>query len=100
MGRYSVDVELAYDRCIADGGELGELECVLRDAAPRWSSRLRIQLEPRVHEPVDERPGALRDAIVAAAAARGPTYHAMVAEYGGVDERLSGSAEVRGASRG
>jgi hypothetical protein len=100
MARHSIDVELVYDRLIADGGELGVLERVLRDAAPRWSSGLRIQLEPREHVPVDDRAGALRDAIVAAAAARGPTYHAMVAEYGGVEERLSGSAEVRGASRG
>jgi len=100
MARHSIDVELAYDRFIADGGELGELELVLREAAPKWSSGRRIQLEPREHEPVDDRPGALRDAIVAAATARGPTYHALVAEYGGVDERRSGSAEVRGASPG
>jgi hypothetical protein len=100
MARVSIDVELAYDRFIADGGELGELERVLREAAPKWSSRLRIQLEPREHEPVDDRSGALGEAIVAAATARGPTYHAMVAEYGGVDERLSGSAEVRGATPG
>ena len=98
MARDSIDVELAYDRFIADGGELEELELVLRESAPRWSSGLRIQLEPREHEPVDDRPGALRDAIVTAATARGPTYHAMVAEYGGVDERRSGSAERRGAS--
>ena len=100
MARHSIDVELAYDRFIADTGELDELELVLREAAPKWSSARRIQLEPREHEPVDDRPGALRDAIVAAATARGPTYHALVAQYGGVDERRSGSAEVRGASPG
>jgi hypothetical protein len=98
MARHTIDVELAFDRFIADGGELEELELVLRKAAPKWSSRLRIQLEPREQAPVDDRPGALGDAIVTAATARGPTYHAMVAEYGGVDERRSGSAEVRGAS--
>ena len=98
MARDSIDVELAYDRFIADGGELEELELVLRKAAPKWSSGLRIRLEPRELEPVDDRAGALRDAIVTAATARGPTYHAMVGEYGGVDERRSGSAEVRGAS--
>jgi hypothetical protein len=89
-----LDVELAYDRLI--DGEITTLEHVLREAAPKWSSDLRIQLEPREHEPVGERP--LRDAIAAAAGARGPTYDALVAEHGGVDERLSGSAEVRGAS--
>ena len=98
MGGQSIDVELAYDRFIANGDELDELERVLREAAPKWSAGLRIQLEPREHEPVDDRSGALRNAIVAAAATRGPTYHAIIAEYGGVDERLSGSAEVRGAS--
>jgi hypothetical protein len=96
--RHSIDVEVAFDRFIGDDGSLGVLERVLREAAPTWSSGLRIQLEPREHEPVDDRPGALSEAIVAAAAARGPLYHATVAEYGGVDERVSGSAEVRGAS--
>jgi hypothetical protein len=98
MARHSIDVELAFDRFIGADGELGELERLLRDAAPKWSSQLRIQLEPRKHEPVDDRPGALPGAIMDAATARGPTYHAMVAEYGGVEERVSGSAEVRGAS--
>ena len=98
MPRHSIDVELAYDRFIADGGELGELERVLRSAAPAWSAGLRIRLASGRREPVGDGPGALQAAVVAAASARGPLYHAMVAAYGGVEERVSGSAELRGAS--
>src|SRR5205823_4157554 len=61
---------------------------------------LRICRSPRDQRSVDAtKPGALRSAVLASAAERGPTYRKLVERYGRPPfERLVGSAELRGAS--
>ncbi|HEY4027421.1 MAG TPA: hypothetical protein VGO86_13410 [Candidatus Dormibacteraeota bacterium] len=95
-----LDGEVVFDRYIVDGDELDVLQTVLVTAAPRWSSRLRIWKGPRDQRAIDaSRPGALREAVLAAASERGPTYAALVRAHGRpAMERISGSAELRGST--
>ena len=95
-----IDAELVLERSLASGDGLDILQEVLAAAAPRWISKLRIWRSSRDQRPIDAgKPGALRRAMLAAAAERGATYHMLVERYGRPSaERLVGSAELRGAS--
>lgn len=69
------------------------------EAAPQWCTRLRVLRSAREQIPVDvSQLGALRAAVLEMATKRGSTYQALVERGGPGDERVFGSAEVRGAS--
>lgn len=94
-----LDLEVVCDRYLGAPGELEVLQDLLIEAAPRWCTRLRVLRSAREQIPVDaSQPGGLRAAVLEMAIRRGPTYRALVERYGPGDERLSGSAELRGAS--
>jgi hypothetical protein len=95
-----IDAEVVLERSLATSDGLDILQELLATAAPRWASKLRLWRSPRDQRPIDiVKPGALRNAVLAAAAERGATYHMLVERYGRPPaERLSGSAELRGAS--
>jgi hypothetical protein len=98
FGSADLDCEVVFDRYLGADDELDVLQALLVAAAPRWCSKLRVWRGPRDQRLVDVgRPGALRAAVLAAAGERGPTYRALVERYGAGDERLVGSAELRGA---
>jgi hypothetical protein len=94
-----LNAEVIFDRYIGAADDLDLVQAMLLEAAPRWSSVLRVWNSPRDQRPIDAaEPGALRTAVMAAAGARGPTYRALVERYGAGDERLVGSVELRGGS--
>jgi hypothetical protein len=98
FGGADLNCEVVFDRDLGADDDLDVLQAVLVAAAPRWCSRLRVWRGSRDQRLVDAaRPGALRAAVLAAAGERGPTYRALVEWYGAGDERLAGSAELRGA---
>jgi hypothetical protein len=93
-----VDCELVFDRYLGETDDLDVLQEVLLAQAPTWTSKLRVWRSRQDQRFVDpSRPGALKAAVLAAAGERGPTYRALVALAGAGDERLTGSAELRGA---
>lgn len=94
-----IDAEVVLDRSLAMGDALELLQEVLIRAAPEWSSKLRIWMSQDDQRSIDaKKTGALKNAILATAAERGPTYQALVERYGHPPfERLTGSAELRGA---
>lgn len=100
IGSSWIDAEVVLDRSLVSGDGLDILQELLAAAAPRWVSKLRIWRSSRDQRPVDvAEPGALRSAVLAAAAERGATYRMLVERYGRPSsERLLGSAELRGAS--
>ena len=92
-----LDAEVVFDRYLGAADDLKLVQELLREAAPRWCAQLRVWRSPRDQRPVDvAEPGSLRTAVLAAAAERGPTYRALVEQYGPGDERLVGSVELRG----
>lgn len=64
--------------------------------APTWADGLVIWIDRRTQRQV--MPSALRDAILAQAMDRGPTFRAMRTVYGGAPERRTGTTELRGRS--
>ncbi|HEY1543064.1 MAG TPA: hypothetical protein VGG01_11695 [Xanthobacteraceae bacterium] len=96
-----LDAEIVFDRWIEPGDELDVLQSLLATHAPAWCTKLRIWRGPRDQRPVDiSRPGALKEVVLAACYERGPTYRALVEQYGKPEfERPSGSAELRGSHR-
>lgn len=93
-----LDAELLFDRFLQEA-DLDILQEELVRLAPKWTTRLRVWRGPRDQRPIDTAdPAALGRATLAAAAGRGDTYRQLVAEHGvGPAERLTGSAELRGA---
>ena len=99
-GAADLDLQVVCDRYLGAPGELEVLQDLLVEVAPRWSTRLRVLRSAREQIPVDaSQPGALRAAVLEMATRRGPTYQALVERSGPGDERVFGSAEVRGASQ-
>src|SRR5215211_4977297 len=98
FGEADLDGEVVLDRFLGEH-DLDVLQQQLAELAPRWSSKLRLWRGPRDQRPIDVgRPGALGEAVLAAAAERGATYHRLAERHGRPPlERLSGSAELRGA---
>ncbi len=98
FGQADLDAEIVFDRFLSDA-DLGVLQAELVRLAPKWSTRLRVWRGPRDQRPIDTAdPAALGRTVLAAAAERGATYRRLVAEHGpGPFERMSGSAELRGA---
>jgi hypothetical protein len=98
FGQADLDAEIVFDRFLSDA-DLAVLQEELVRLAPKWSTRLRVWRGPRDQRPIDPAdPGALGRVVLAAAGERGATYRRMVAEHGrGHAERLTGSAELRGA---
>lgn len=94
----SVDVELAYDRFLGEGEALLNIYRFLAEYAPKWCEGLRVYRGPHDQETLDPASVDLRDVVLRAAAERGETYRALVAQHGAGDERLFGSVELRGAS--
>ena len=99
FGERDLDGELVFDRRLGNGVELDVLQPVLRALAPRWCSKLRVWRDPRDQRPIGtDDPGALREAVMAAAAEHGSTYRALVERHGQPPlERVTGSVELRGA---
>lgn len=97
--RTHLDAELVFGRCLGAVNDLDVFQGILARIAPRWSAGLRLWVGGNDQHPIDVRsPGALTSAVVAAASERGPTYRTLVARYGKPElERMSGSAELRGA---
>jgi hypothetical protein len=98
FGQADLDAEIVFDRQLSDA-DLGVLQEELVRLAPKWSTRLRLWRGPRDQRPIDPAdPAALGRTVLAAAGERGATYQRLVAEHGpGPFERMSGSAELRGA---
>jgi hypothetical protein len=99
FGERDLDGELVFDRYLGAGNDLDLLQGLLRKVAPKWSSEMHLWKSPKDQESIDvHHPGALGSAVVMAAAERGATYRALVERHGRpIDERLAGSAELRGA---
>ncbi len=93
-----LNAEIVFDRFLSDA-DLAVLQQELVRLAPKWSTRLRVWRGPRDQRPIDpDDPAALGGAVLAAVDERGATYQRLVAEHGrGPFERLTGSAELRGA---
>jgi hypothetical protein len=93
-----LNAEIVFDRYLNDA-DLGVLQEELVRLAPKWSTRLRVWRGPRDQRPIDPAdPAALGRTVLAAAGERGATYQRLVTEHGpGQFERMSGSAELRGA---
>jgi hypothetical protein len=97
-GTADLDIEVVFDRYLGAAGELEVLQELLRAVAPRWCRRLRALGSTKDRVEVDvTKPGALAAAVLDVATRRGPTYRELLDQYGPGDERLFGSAEVRGA---
>lgn len=98
FSQVDLDAEIVFDRFLSDA-DLAGLQDELVRMAPKWSTRLRIWRGPRDQRAIDlADPDALGRMVLAAAGERGATYRRLVAEYGrGPAERLTGSAELRGA---
>jgi hypothetical protein len=98
FGQADLDAEIVFDRFLSDA-DLAVLQEELVRLAPRWSTRLRVWRGPRDQRPIDPAdPEMLGRAVLAAARERGATYRRLVAEHGGGPaERLTGTAELRGA---
>jgi hypothetical protein len=93
-----LNAEIVFDRHLGAADDLDLIQELLAEAAPRWCAQLRVWRGPRDQRPIDvAEPRALRTAVLEAAGERGPTYRALVERYGAGDERLFGSAELRGA---
>jgi hypothetical protein len=93
-----LDLEVVCDRYLGAANQLDAFQELLVEAAPHWCEQLRIFRSAREQIPVEvAQPDALRAAVVELAARRGPTYRALVERYGPGDERVFGSAELRGA---
>jgi hypothetical protein len=95
---HDLDAEFVFDRFLSDE-DLVAIQHVIVDAAPKWSSKLRVWRDRTDQTPVDtSEDDALARAVRAAAGERGETYRAHVEQYGPPPfERLVGSAELRGA---
>lgn len=91
--------ELVFTRFLGDGDDLDVLQDLLVAAAPRWCSKLRVWKSAREQIPIDAGDRrALSGTVLGAAGERGATYHALVEQHGRpLNERFSGSAELRGA---
>jgi len=98
---WDLDAEIVFDRWIDPGDELDVLQRILTTHARAWCSKLRVWRSARDQRPVDiSRPGALKEAVLSACYERGPTYRALVQQYGQPEfERPSGDAELRGNHR-
>ncbi|MGQ0837717.1 hypothetical protein [Actinokineospora sp.] len=98
FGEHDLDGEVVFDRRLG-GQELDALQDLLGELAPRWSAKLRLWRGPRDQRPIEvARPGALRGAVFDAVGERGETYRELVEAHGTPPlERVSGSAELRGA---
>jgi hypothetical protein len=96
-----LDAEVVFDRCLASGDEFDVLQTLLAASAPEWCSRLRVWVSARDQRPLDpSRPGALKEAVLAAMSERGPTYRALVQRYGKPPfKRPVGTVELRGGDR-
>jgi len=95
----SIDVELVYDRFLGRDDALTNLQGALLRLAPKWSEQALVYRSSRDQDPLDlSVEHALRDAVLRAAGERGPTYETLVARYGAGNERVFGSAELRGAT--
>jgi hypothetical protein len=93
-----LNAEIVFDRHLGAADDLDLIQELLAEAAPRWCAQLPVWRGPRDQRPIDvAEPRALRTAVLEAAGERGPTYRALVERYGAGDERLFGSAELRGA---
>jgi len=99
FGERDLDGELVFDRYLGDGVELDVLQGALRALAPKWCSKLKLWRDTKDQRPINiDDPGALRAAVMAAAGERGSTYRTLVERHGQPPlERVTGSAEVRGA---
>jgi len=98
FGQADLDCEIVFERVLGRA-DLDTLQQVLARLAPKWSTRLRVWRGPCDQRPIDlADPAALGRMVLAAVGERGPTYRQLVREYGpGPFERMSGSAELRGA---
>jgi hypothetical protein len=97
-GAADLDLKVVCDRYLGATDELDRLQELLPKVAPSWCRRLRAWGSTKDQLPIDvAQPGALRDAVLEIATRRGPTYQALVERHGPGDERLFGSAELRGA---
>ncbi len=96
-----LDLAVALDSFMLDGGQLDALQAILASRAPTWAAGLHVYhyREPKI--PVDVgTPGALEQAVRATAFARGPLYYELERRYGPAPfERRFGFVELRGASR-
>ncbi len=99
FGEWDLDCELVFDRSLAAGGELDELQVLLPTLAPKWTKKLHLWRGPKDQRPVDlDDPGSLRTAVIGAAAERGSTYSGMIQSQGRPPlERLTGAVELRGS---
>jgi hypothetical protein len=98
---WDLDAEIVFDRWIDPGDELDFLQRMLATHAPAWCTKLRVWRSARDQRPVDiSRLGALKEVVLSACYERGPTYRALVQQYGKPEfERPSGQAELRGSHR-
>lgn len=95
--RPHVNVSLIYDRDIGVGKPLVALQQTLQRHAPEWSRHIRLFEAPRIPPRVElDSPYALRRVLVKDGSAVGPTYRALVEQYGEFNPRRNGSSSVRG----
>lgn len=96
-----LDLELVFDKFLGDTVVLDDLQVLLTTYAPTWAKGIRIWVERGDQRPIKiSEPHSLYRAVMHTAAERGPTYETMVAKYGAGDERVLGSAELRGKTDG
>jgi hypothetical protein len=97
MAVNAIDVEFVYDRFLGAPDDFVALAGTLEQFVGEWLSSAELYEGPRDRRPLNVASGvAFRDAVLGVAAERGPTYARIVKEHGPGDERLVGSAEIRG----
>lgn len=99
MTKYALDAEFVFNSFLGQQGPLERLQSVLVQNAPSWAKDIHIWEGRGKSTPVDTlTPDGLRRAVLDAAGYRGSSYEFLVSKYGPGNERLFGSAEVRGGT--
>lgn len=101
MAKNYLDIGIALGQSLLDDQLLNEVQMLLREIAPRWTSGLGIHEHGKPRIGIDVRQaGALGEAVKRDALKRGPRYEELVRTYGaGPYERSFGFSELRGADR-
>jgi hypothetical protein len=95
---WQIVISLDFDSFLLAGRQLDEVQAVLRELAPRWSSKLHVWRHRQEKTPIDlSIAGSLAQAVRLAATERGPLFRDLECRYGQAPLRVFGGAELRGA---
>lgn len=92
-------ITLCFEEAILGRSKIGRLQELLKSELSGWSSRLLMHRSGATDCVIDlEDPNSLFETLHGFGAKRGPIFHELIEKFGGED-RLFGSAEIRGQNR-